>query len=70
MGSKPRPYWRYIYRTMVIWIGEAVGLLLLIYLIPGLSVNSVYDPDNDEVAALNHKFCTGENTYQGRQIVV
>ena len=40
MGSKPRPYWRYIYRTLVIWVGEAVGLLVLIYLIPGLSVNS------------------------------
>jgi putative membrane protein len=37
---KPRPYLRYIYRTLVIWIGEAAGLLLLIYLIPGLSVNS------------------------------
>jgi len=40
VGSKPRPYWRYIYRTLVIWVGEAVGLLVLIYLIPGLSVNS------------------------------
>ena len=40
MDSKPRPYLRYIYRTLVIWVGEAVGLLFLIYLIPGLSVNS------------------------------
>ncbi len=40
MDSTPRPYWRSIYRTLVIWVGEAVGLLFLIYLIPGLSVNS------------------------------
>jgi putative membrane protein len=40
VDRKPRPYLRYIYRTLVIWVGEAVGLLLLIYLIPGLSVNS------------------------------
>jgi len=40
VDSKPRPYLRYIYRTLVIWVGEAVGLLFLIYLIPGLSVNS------------------------------
>jgi uncharacterized membrane protein YvlD (DUF360 family) len=40
MENRPRFYWRYVYRTLVIWVGEAVGLLLLIYLIPGLSVNS------------------------------
>ncbi|MGZ7132831.1 MAG: hypothetical protein ACXVH6_05635 [Halobacteriota archaeon] len=42
---------RSIYRTLVIWIGEACGLLVLIYFVPGFSVNSVYDPTNDEVAA-------------------
>lgn len=51
MISKLRPYLRSIYRTLVIWIGEAFGLLLLIYFVPGLSVNSIYDPTNDEVAA-------------------
>jgi uncharacterized membrane protein YvlD (DUF360 family) len=39
MENKPRGYWRYVYRTLVMWIGEAVGLLLLILIIPGLSVN-------------------------------
>ncbi|MGA3198448.1 MAG: hypothetical protein ABSD89_03480 [Halobacteriota archaeon] len=47
MSSKLRPYLRSIYRTLVIWICEAFGLLLLIHFIPGLSVNSVYDPTND-----------------------
>lgn len=51
MSSKLRPYLRSIYRTLVIWICEAFGLLLLIYFIPRLNVNSVYDPTNDEVAA-------------------
>jgi len=51
VSSKLRPYLRSIYRTLVIWICEAFGLLLLIHFIPGLSVNSVYDPTNDEVAA-------------------
>src|SRR5665647_2567341 len=40
MENRPKRYWRYVYRTLVIWVGEAVGLLFLIYLIPGLSVNS------------------------------
>jgi uncharacterized membrane protein YvlD (DUF360 family) len=40
MENRPRFYWRYVYRTLVIWVGEALGLLLLIRLIPGLSVNS------------------------------
>jgi uncharacterized membrane protein YvlD (DUF360 family) len=40
MENKLRRYWRYVFRTLVIWVGEAVGLLLLIRLIPGLTVNS------------------------------
>ena len=51
MSSKLRPYLRSIYQTLVIWICEAFGLLLLIHFILGLNVNSVYDPTNDEVAA-------------------
>jgi hypothetical protein len=51
VSSKLRPYLRSIYRTLVIWICKAFGLLLLIHFIPGLNVNSVYDPTNDEVAA-------------------
>jgi hypothetical protein len=51
VSSKLRPYLRSIYQTLVIWICEAFGLLLLIHFILGLNVNSVYDPTNDEVAA-------------------
>ena len=51
MSGKLRPHLRSIYRTLVLWLSEAFGLLLLIHFIPGLSVNSVYDPTNDEVAA-------------------
>ena len=40
MEDKTRNYWYYIFRVLVIWIGEAVGLLILIHLIPGLTVDS------------------------------
>jgi len=40
MENKLRRYWRYVFRTLVIWVGEAVGLLFLIRLIPGLTVDS------------------------------
>ena len=39
MSDKLRSYWLLICRTLVIWIGEAFGLLLLIHFIPGLSIN-------------------------------
>ncbi|MGZ4892075.1 MAG: phage holin family protein, partial [Halobacteriota archaeon] len=32
--------WRYVYRTCIIWVGEAVGVLVLIHVIPGLNVDS------------------------------
>jgi putative membrane protein len=39
---KDRKGWhrRYLSRTAIVWVGEAAGLMLLAYLIPGLSVNS------------------------------
>ena len=40
MENKTKPYLRNVSRTLVIWICEAFGLLLLIHFIPGLSVNS------------------------------
>ena len=40
MENKTKPYLRNVSRTLVIWIGEAFGLLLLVHFIPGLSVNS------------------------------
>src|SRR5665647_1291875 len=39
MENKTKPYLRNVSRTLVIWVGEAFGLLLLIHVIPGLSVN-------------------------------
>jgi uncharacterized membrane protein YvlD (DUF360 family) len=40
MENKTKHYLRNVSRTLVIWVGEAVGLLLLVHFIPGLSVNS------------------------------
>ena len=40
MENKTKPYLRNVSRTLVIWVGEAFGLLLLVHFIPGLSVNS------------------------------
>jgi putative membrane protein len=40
MENRPRNYWFFVSRVLVIWIGEAVGLLILIHLIPGLTVDS------------------------------
>ena len=41
MENKTKHYLRNVSRNLVIWVGEAVGLLLLlVHFIPGLSVNS------------------------------
>jgi uncharacterized membrane protein YvlD (DUF360 family) len=40
MEDKTKRNWRFLYRTLVVWVGEAVGLTLLAHLIPGLSLNS------------------------------
>ncbi len=40
MSNKLRPHLLLIYRTLVIWICEAFGLLLLIHFIPGIRINS------------------------------
>ena len=40
MENKTKPYLRNVSRNLVIWVGEAVGLRLLVHFIPGLSVNS------------------------------
>jgi uncharacterized membrane protein YvlD (DUF360 family) len=39
MEDKTKRNWRFLYRTLVVWVGEAVGLTLLAHLIPGLSFN-------------------------------
>jgi putative membrane protein len=40
MENKTKRYVLYVSRTLVIWVGEALGLLLLMHFVPGLSVNS------------------------------
>ena len=40
MENKTKRYLLYVSRTFVIWVGQALGLLLLIHFVPGLSVNS------------------------------
>jgi len=40
MENKTKRYLLYVSRTFVIWVGEALGLPLLIHFVPGLSVNS------------------------------
>ncbi|MGZ4863963.1 MAG: phage holin family protein [Halobacteriota archaeon] len=40
MENKTKPYLRNVARTLVIWVSEAVGLLVLVHIIPGLSINS------------------------------
>ncbi len=40
MKDRKGPHWRYLSRTLIVWVGEAFGLMLLVDFIPGLSVNS------------------------------
>lgn len=40
MKDRKGPHWRYLSRTLIVWVGEAFGLMLLVDFIPGLGVKS------------------------------
>jgi uncharacterized membrane protein YvlD (DUF360 family) len=40
MKDRARRHWYYFFRTLVVWAGEAFGLICLVNFIPGLNVNS------------------------------
>jgi hypothetical protein len=42
MENKTKRYLLCVSRTFVIWVGEALGLPLLIHFVPGLSVKPLY----------------------------